>query len=117
MLVLVPVGGGAFNDLLDLGPDFEASPFQGQGVQHFPPRLNQVQVRCILGLKDELPARVKQAEQQNIRRAVRFRNTKSSITLLLPHSVEVVFRTHRAVLHCHGLLGQRLSHLLVQGCG
>jgi hypothetical protein len=29
MLVLVPVGGGAFNGLLDLGPGLEPSPFQG----------------------------------------------------------------------------------------
>jgi hypothetical protein len=35
-----------------------------------PPRLDPVQIRCVLGLKDKLPARVKQAEQQNIRRAV-----------------------------------------------
>jgi hypothetical protein len=26
ILVLVPVGGGTFNGLLDLGPGFEASP-------------------------------------------------------------------------------------------
>ena len=70
MLVLVPVGGGAFNRLLDLGPGLEASPFQGQGAQHFPPRLNQVQIRCVLGLEDELPARMEQAEQQHVGRAV-----------------------------------------------
>jgi len=27
MLVLVPVGGGAFNGLLDLGPGFEPATF------------------------------------------------------------------------------------------
>ena len=70
MLVLIPVGGGAFNRLLDLGPSLEASPFQGQGAQHFPPRLDQVQIRCILGLEDELPARMEQAEQQHVGRAV-----------------------------------------------
>jgi len=30
MLVLVPVGGGAFDSLLDLGPGLEPSPFQGR---------------------------------------------------------------------------------------
>jgi hypothetical protein len=70
MLVLVPVGSGAFNRLLDLGPGLEASPFQGQGAQHLPPGLDQVEVGRVLGLEDELPARMEQAEQQNIRRAV-----------------------------------------------
>ena len=70
MLVLVPVGGGAFNRLLDLGPSLKASPFQGQGAQHLPPRLDQVEISGIGGLKDELPAGVKQAEQQHVGRAV-----------------------------------------------
>jgi hypothetical protein len=70
MLVLVPVGSGAFNRLLGLGPGLEASPFQGQGAQHLPPGLDQVEVGRVLGLEDELPARMEQAEQQNIRRAV-----------------------------------------------
>ena len=70
MLVLVPVGGGAFNRLLDLGPGLEASPFQGQGAQHLPPGLDQVEISGILGLEDELPAWVKQAEQQHVGRAV-----------------------------------------------
>jgi hypothetical protein len=54
MLVLVPVGRGAFNGPCDLGPGLEPAAFQGQGAQHFPPRLDQVQIRCILGLEDEL---------------------------------------------------------------
>jgi hypothetical protein len=70
MPVLVPVGGGAFDGLLDLGPGFEPSPFQRQGAEHLPPRFDQVEVSRILGLEDELPARMEQAEQQNIRRAV-----------------------------------------------
>jgi hypothetical protein len=70
MLVLIPVGGGAFNRLLDLGPGLEASPFQGQGAQHLPPRLDQVEVGRVLGLEDEFPARMEQAEQQHVGRAV-----------------------------------------------
>jgi hypothetical protein len=70
MLVLVPVGGGAFNRLLDLGPGFEPTTFQGQGAEHLPPWLDQVEICGVLGLEDELPARMEQAEQQNIRRAV-----------------------------------------------
>src|SRR5688572_2884656 len=70
MLVLIPVGGGAFNRLLDLGPGFEPSPFQRQGAQDLPPWLDQVEIGCILGLEDELPARMEQAEQQHVGRAV-----------------------------------------------
>ena len=70
MLVLIPVGGGAFNRLLDLGPGFEPATFQSQGAEHLPPGLDQVEVGCILGLEDELPARMEQAEQQHVGRAV-----------------------------------------------
>ena len=54
MLVLIPVGGGAFNGLLDLGPGLEPATFQGQGAEHLPPWLDQVEIGCILGLEDEL---------------------------------------------------------------
>src|SRR3954462_14330075 len=70
MLVLIPVSGGAFNRLLDLGPGFKPATFQSQGAEHLPPWLDQVEVGCILGLKDELPAGMEQAEQQYVRRAV-----------------------------------------------
>src|SRR3954462_6929572 len=70
MFVLVPVGGCAFDGLRDLGPGLEAAPFEGQGAQDLPPGLDQVQVGRVLGLEDELPARMEQAEQQHIRRAV-----------------------------------------------
>src|SRR3954469_19801113 len=70
MLVLVPVGSSASNGLLDLGPGLEAAAFQGQGAQHLPPWLDQVEVGRILGLEDELPARMEQAEQQHVGRAV-----------------------------------------------
>src|SRR3712207_9381865 len=50
----------------DLG--LEPAPFQSQGAQHLPLRLDQVQIGGIRGLEDELPARVKQAEQQHVRR-------------------------------------------------
>src|SRR5918995_464703 len=70
MLVLIPVGGSAFNRLLDLGPGLEPAAFQSQGAQHLPPGLDQVEIGCILGLEDELPAWMEQAEQQHVGRAV-----------------------------------------------
>ena len=41
-----------------------------QRPQDFPPEFNQVQIRRIGGLKDDLPARMRQAEQQRIHRTV-----------------------------------------------
>src|SRR4051812_47808880 len=70
MLVLVPVRGGPFDSLLDLGPGLEPASLQRQRAQHLPPGLDQVQVGGVLGLEDELPARVQQAEQQHVGRAV-----------------------------------------------
>src|SRR5215208_3121846 len=70
MFVLIPVGGCAFDGLLDLGPGLEASTLQRQGAQDLPPGLDQVQVGRVLGLEDELPARMEQAEQQHVRRVV-----------------------------------------------
>jgi hypothetical protein len=48
MLVLIPVGCGAFDRLLDLGPGLEPAPFQRQGAEHLPPWLDQVEVGGIL---------------------------------------------------------------------
>ena len=39
-------------------------------LEHWQLRSHQVEVGCILGLEDELPARMEQAEQQHVGRAV-----------------------------------------------
>src|SRR5215213_6024072 len=70
MPVIVPVRRGPCDGLLDLGPGFEAAALQRQRAQHLPPGLDQVQVGGIFGLKHELPARMQQAEQQHVGRAV-----------------------------------------------
>src|SRR5215212_8770346 len=70
MFVRVPVGGGAFDGLRDLGPGLEAATLQRQGAHYLPPGFEQVQIGRVLGLEDELPARMEQAEQQHVRRAV-----------------------------------------------
>src|SRR3954454_6581102 len=56
VLVLVPVGGGTLDGLLDLGPGVEAPSFDGERAQHLPPRLDEVQVGRIFWLEHELPA-------------------------------------------------------------
>src|SRR3954466_2648424 len=70
MLVLVPVRGGPLDGFFDLGPGLEATPFEGQRAQDLPPRLDQVQVGRVFGLKHELPARVGQSKEQHIGCAV-----------------------------------------------
>src|SRR4029078_6785623 len=70
VLMRVPVCGGTPDGLFDLGPGFEAAPFESQGAQDLPPRFDQVQVSRILGLEDELPARIGQSKEQHIGGAV-----------------------------------------------
>src|SRR3954471_10738014 len=70
VLVRVPVRGGTPDSLFDLGPSLEAAALQCQRAQDLPPRLDQVKVGGILGLKHELPARVGEREQEDIGRAV-----------------------------------------------
>ena len=52
--------------LFDLLPGFEASTFEGQRFEGLPPWLDQVQIRRRGGLKDELPARIRQIEEEHI---------------------------------------------------
>src|SRR3954469_10177886 len=70
MPVIVPVGRGSGARLPDLGPGLETAALQRQRAQHLPPGLDQVQVGGVLGLEHELPARMQQAEQQHVGRAV-----------------------------------------------
>src|SRR3954453_6393219 len=70
MPVIVPVGRGSSDRLLDLGPGLETAALQRQRAQHLPPGLDQVQVGGILGLEHELPAWMQQAEQQHVGSAV-----------------------------------------------
>src|SRR5215212_5790646 len=70
MLVLVPVRGGAPDGFFDLGPGLEAAALERQRAQDLPPRFDQVQVGRVLGLEDELPARVGQSEEQHVGGAV-----------------------------------------------
>ena len=47
-------------------PALEPSALERQRAQNLPPGLDQIEVRGVLGLKDELPARMGQGEQQHI---------------------------------------------------
>ena len=55
MPMSVPVRRGCLNGLTHLLPGFEAAAFEGQRSQHFPPRLDQIEIGRVDGLKDELP--------------------------------------------------------------
>lgn len=67
----VPVGRCPLDCLADVGPALEPAPRQRQGAQHLPPGLNQVQGGGVLRLKDDLPARMDQREEQHVGRAMR----------------------------------------------
>lgn len=67
----VPVGARGNDRLLDCLPGQKLSPLERQRFQNLPPRLDQVQIRRIRRLEDELPARMRQVEEQDIGRFVR----------------------------------------------
>jgi hypothetical protein len=62
----MPTHGGVLHGFADFSPGLESAPLQCQRPQHLPPRRNEVEVRRLLGLQDELPARMRQGEQQDI---------------------------------------------------
>src|SRR5262249_55559938 len=63
----IPVRGGILHRRTDLLPGLEALACERQRAQDLPPRLDQVQVSGVLGREDELPARMGQREEQDIR--------------------------------------------------
>src|SRR3954447_17368173 len=118
MPVIVPGGRGASDGLLDLGPGFETAALQRQRAQHFPPGLDQVQVGGVGGLEHELPARMQQAEQQHVGRAVDVEVVEHGVDSLdrridpgLDHAQEVDPVDRGATLEGQGesLAGRRLQ--------
>src|SRR5712692_6226961 len=70
MTMGVPIGRGGDDGRLELVPGLEAFAFEGERAQGLPPRFDQVEVGGVLGLEDELPARMGQGEEQHIERTV-----------------------------------------------
>ena len=62
MTMFVPIGCGGFDRLLHFRPSLEAAAFERERAQDFPPRLDEIEIRGILRLEDELPPRMLQAE-------------------------------------------------------
>ena len=62
----IPVVRCLRDRLGDLVPGFEATPGQGEGAQHLPPWLDEVEVGGVFGLEHHLPAQVRQHEQQPV---------------------------------------------------
>ena len=77
--MFIPVGRGGLYGLTDLLPALKPPPLERQRAQDLPPRLDQIEVRSVLGLKDKLPPRMGQTEQQDIRGAMR--------TAVIPNSL------------------------------
>lgn len=63
MFVLIPVGGGSIHRRHDLLPVVESPPFQTKSTEDFPPGFDPLEIRGILGLRDESPARMMNLEE------------------------------------------------------
>src|SRR5579871_1918411 len=66
MFMCIPISRCFLYRLLDLFPGLEASPLERERLERFPPGFNQVQVGGVGGLKDKLPARIGQIEEQHV---------------------------------------------------
>ena len=66
MLMRIPVRRRCLDRLNDLLPGFKTSALERERTEDFPPRLNEVQVRGVLGLVDELRARMMDQEQEQV---------------------------------------------------
>src|SRR4029450_11646406 len=66
MPMRIPIRCSRGNRLAHLVPCFETATFERQRPQHFPPWLNKVEIGRIGGLKDELPAGMRQGKQQDV---------------------------------------------------
>ncbi len=64
MLVGIPVSCSRFNGCNHFVPGLKTSSFQCQRTQDLPPRFDQIQGGGIGGLRDELPVRMADHEQQ-----------------------------------------------------
>ena len=89
----VSILGRSSNRLADLLPCLESAPSERERTQRLPPRLDQVQVRCVLRLEDELPARVCERKQ---RIAVAGRSNTND------HHPSTRIKSHHPVLHHTG---------------
>jgi hypothetical protein len=66
MTMGIPVYGGVLHGFADCSPGLESAPLQCQGPQYLPAGLNEGEVRRILRLTDEFPARMRQRAPQDI---------------------------------------------------
>ena len=97
----VPGVGGSGDGRGDLLPGLEAAALQGQGPEHLPPGLDQVELGGIGRLEDELPARMGQREQQDVGGAMHVQVVDDGVHPLdrwrYPGSTELVTRSSSAV--------------------
>ena len=119
MAMRIPVGRGGGNGGFDRLPRQKLAAFEGQRLQRFPPRFNQVEVGGIAGLKDELPARMRQIEEQDIIRFMHHHVVQNDIHPLYGgrnrcvHLVQKVDEVRRGAPHVGG--GQRFARRRLEG--
>src|SRR4029450_13282997 len=66
MSMVVPVPCRLLDRFDHLCPGLKTASFEGQGAERVPPRLDAVEIGCILWLKDKVPPLVLQTKQQDI---------------------------------------------------
>jgi hypothetical protein len=66
MLMGIPIDGSCFNRRNDLVPGLKTPAFERQRTQDLPPGFDQVQIRRVCGLIDELEAGMMDHEQQQV---------------------------------------------------
>src|SRR5450631_2314589 len=70
MTMLIPIHRCFFDGFLDFSPALKTASFECQRFERLPPRLDQVEIGGVRGLKDEFPAWIGQIEEKNIHGAM-----------------------------------------------
>src|SRR5215470_1044552 len=111
MPMVVPVHRRLLDRFDHLFPGLKTAPFEGEGAQRFPPRLNQVAIGRILRLQDKLPTRVLQTKQPDIGRPMDIPiipNGVEPLDLCWPPRLDVTKEVHPVMERApQRVLGQR----------
>src|SRR5947209_4609652 len=119
MLMCIPIGSGCLDCLFDLLPVLKTSAFERQRTQDLPPRFDQIEISCIGGLIDKLPARMMDHEQQQVATMVHLQIVHDGVDALflgwdlLVYVAEEVHKMHGAAARV--ALGPAVTSGLPQG--
>jgi len=111
--MVIPVHRRLLDRFDPLFPGLKTAPFEGKGAQRFPPRLNQIEIRRILRLKDKLPPRVVETKQPHVGRPMDIEvihNRREALVLCRPPLLNVAKEIHPVGDRAAAIIfGQRLT--------